>query len=319
MSLVSITQAVARLQAEDVVAIPTETVYGLAGRMDSEVALKKIFETKSRPFFDPLIVHVTSVEQAKSLAVEWPAPFEALASKLWPGPMTLVVKKAAHVSSLITSGLDTVAIRWPAHPVAQELIAKLGVPVAAPSANRFGRTSPTSVQHVEEEFDGHVAVVEGGACQVGVESTVVSVWKNANDVWELAVLRPGGVSKSDLKAVLDKSGLKFEISSRESSASPGHLKHHYQPDCPVVYLKTRPWSLETEAEIRTHFDNKFSSLQRLQFPLAPVEAARRLYESFRMLAKTPGGLIVVERSRAQEGENWEAIWDRVERASSLIL
>ncbi len=228
--IVTVAEAIARLQTGGIVAIPTETVYGLAARIDDEGALKQIFAVKKRPFFDPLIVHVADLATAKRLSRDWPPVFDVLAQAFWPGPLTLIAPKAEMVSSLITSGLDTVALRLPNHPVAQEILQKLQMPVAAPSANMFGRTSPTSASHVEKEFSGEVPVVDGGPSQVGVESTVVC-W-DPNSPQTLHILRPGGVSRSDLQTELKNHGLDFEIVRTHSPHRQGILKPITNPLAP---------------------------------------------------------------------------------------
>ncbi len=224
-------QAVAKLKNDDVVAMPTETVYGLAGRIGSERALKKIFSTKKRPFFDPLIVHVSSIEQAKMCYQMWNPIAEKLAARFWPGPLTMVMPKSDRVSSLITSGLETVAVRWPAHPIAQKLIQMVGEPLAAPSANLFGKTSPTKAEHVREQFGDEVFILDGGSSEFGIESTVLLIQtlnpsqfvKNLHgeshrvvsestskveshegivDHYELSILRPGSVTKAQIEDAL---------------------------------------------------------------------------------------------------------------------
>jgi L-threonylcarbamoyladenylate synthase len=169
-----ISVAVEKLINGEVVGIPTETVYGLGAVISKSDAIKKIFTTKERPFFDPLIVHVSGVEQAKELSLDWSAAADILAQEFWPGPLTLVLPKK-NVSDLITSGLQTVGVRCPDHKIALEIIEKVGEPIAAPSANRFGKTSPTCKKHVLEEFNDAVFVVDGGDCSVGIESTIISV------------------------------------------------------------------------------------------------------------------------------------------------
>ena len=231
--LITPEQAVAALRSGETVAIPTETVYGLAAVITSETALKKIFEVKRRPFFDPLIVHVESAQQAKTLTIEWPEIADALTKHFWPGPLTLVLKKNSLISDLITSGLDRVGLRCPRHPVALEILKKLKIPLAAPSANLFGRTSPTNAQHVESEFSGRVAVVDGGASEVGIESTVLLI-----DGSEIAILRSGHVLASDIEKYLHKASVQFIWKKQISrSESPGHMKHHYMPAKPLFWVE----------------------------------------------------------------------------------
>ena len=201
MNKIEMDSAIERLRNDDVVGMPTETVYGLAGSIFSEVALHKIFKIKERPFFDPLIVHVSSIEEARSLVKHWPRSAEILAQKFWPGPLTLVLEKSDKINDLITSGLTTVGIRMPNHPVALELISNFGSPLAAPSANKFKKTSPTTTQHVRDEFGDSVYVLEGGACTVGLESTILYI-NEVDDEVAIEILRKGFVKYSEIEKIL---------------------------------------------------------------------------------------------------------------------
>jgi L-threonylcarbamoyladenylate synthase len=317
MSLITIQQAVEALRRNDVAALPTETVYGLAARIDSEVALQKIFAVKQRPSFDPLIVHVADVSQARALSSEWPEIYDALADKFWPGPLTLIAPKNASVSNVITSGLATVAIRCPMHPLFLEAIALVGKPLAAPSANRFGRTSPTTAEHVETEFDGAVAVVDGGPCTVGVESTVLS-GEFTGGKWHLKILRPGGVSRNDLHAFVKERGFPCVMTRESSLASPGNLKEHYQPISPIAILNEKSLSPEVKMQLEKKLKRKFKSESELKLPRTAQAAARMLYSEFRKLSRDENHLIWVTRPNSIN-EDWEAIWDRLDRASSVIL
>jgi L-threonylcarbamoyladenylate synthase len=272
-----------------VVALPTETVYGLAGRYDSEEAIDKIFKTKGRPSFDPLIVHVSNAEQAKELTVSWPYLAQILADKFWPGPLTIVLPKAANVDDKITAGLRTVALRSPDHQGFRSILADLGVPLAAPSANRFGKTSPTTAEHVEAEFDGLVPVMDGGPCRVGVESTVVAI-----EDGRLQILRPGAITQEMLQ---EATGALVTHRAREDS--PGHLKDHYQPEAPL-YLEAK------------------EGLPELQLNQDPSIAARELYGLMREYSqRSPSGFYILKSNYPTTGF-WQAIWDRLERAASKI-
>lgn len=317
MPLISLDEAVAALSKGEVVAIPTETVYGLAGRIDREDTLKQIFEIKSRPFFDPLIVHVHSVEQAKTLTTDWPGIYADLANAFWPGPLTLVCPKAPSVSPLITAGLPTVAIRCPKHMMALEILKRLNVPLAAPSANRFGHTSPTYSFHVENEFAHNVNIVEGGACSVGVESTVLSA-EHKNGQWEVKILRPGGISRLQVEDLLRKKEYKFTIERVESSASPGHTKHHYQPRSPVVIVESFRDQKKLQQEIEQNLNKPVREITWLKLPNSPQEAARLLYQKLRDLSRDEN-VIAVQRYPEHSSGDWEAIWDRLERAATLYL
>ncbi|MGE0527355.1 MAG: L-threonylcarbamoyladenylate synthase, partial [Bdellovibrionales bacterium] len=288
----SLSEAVELLKSGELVAIPTETVYGLAARIDREDSLRKIFTIKERPFFDPLIVHVHSVEQARPLVERWPSVFDVLTASFWPGPLTLVAPKTSQVSSLITSGLTTVAIRSPDHPLARQVLREVGVPLAAPSANRFGRTSPTRAEHVEQEFGTRIAVLDGGACTVGVESTVLQAEEDNEGVWRLHVLRPGGISRAQIVAAMEKSGFKYALQRTDSVASPGHLKAHYQPAVPVVIVKPE-WAARPDLknEIEFRLGKRVSELRWLNLPSTPEMAARALYQELRTMAQAPDAVI----------------------------
>lgn len=318
MSIVSLPQAIQLLNAGEVVAFPTETVYGLGARIDSEIALKKIFAVKKRPFFDPLICHVGSIEQAKIYTLEWPLVYDILAKNFWPGPLTFICKKAPSISPLITSGLDTVGLRWPQHPVAQELIAKVGVPLAAPSANLFGKTSPTQSAHVEAEFSSLIPVLEGGPSQVGVESTVLSA-KNEDGVWKIEVFRPGGVSRSQIANALTSAKIPFSIEVKESQASPGHLPAHYQPTQPVLLLENILLKDVDLNEVCKKLGRTQLTPVYLKLDQEPYVVARNLYNDLRTLSNQEHALIVIEKNKSHEGADWEAIWDRLQRAASLTI
>ena len=330
-----IEKAVKLLAANEVVAMPTETVYGLAARIDSDVAIKKIFSTKERPFFDPLIVHVASVAQAKQCAASWNPMNSLLADAFWPGPLTQVVAKSDKISDFITSGLGSVGLRWPNHKIACQLIEMVGVPLAAPSANKFGRTSPTSAAHVKEEFGDKVFVVEDSAGQIGIESTVLSVKFN-NELYELAVLRKGAVLRSDIDKVLEKSGLNFQwVDSLDKKESPGHMQHHYMPSVPLVICKDPKISFSDLSRLLkeklnempdvidgvkiTKPKGEIKKIVMLKLSDKPEQAARELYSQLRSMSlRAPDALCFLETS-VQSGEMWESVLDRLYKAASLIL
>lgn len=319
-----------RLKAGDVVAMPTETVYGLAASIDSEAALRKVFSLKKRPFFDPLIVHVASFREAASVVKEWSPLADFLARFFWPGPFTLVLPKAERINPLITSGLETVAVRYPAHPLAQELIRLTGTPLAAPSANQFGRTSPSTSQHVRAEFpDEDLLILDGGECEVGVESTVVSLSIDSKGESEVLILRPGGITEEQILNSLRKWSHPVSVKHASSEASPGHLKHHYMPKIPLVIVKTDE-PLEPSMELSKATLEKIRKELKIEKPRSPKElllnedatiAARELYSAMRALADSGADLLFVRSSSAPESRQglWRAIWDRLERASSLDL
>jgi L-threonylcarbamoyladenylate synthase len=211
------------------VSFPTETVYGLGANALNPVAVARIFEAKERPAFDPLIVHIADKEQLKEIA-EWDDPrLDALADRFWPGPLTLVLPKSDNVPDLVTSGLPTVGVRMPNHPVALELIRKSGCPIAAPSANKFGHLSPTLAAHVLRNLPEVDLVLDGGATQYGIESTIVRVEEDG-----FQILRPGGITREDLLMVLPESAIQPAIGSPQA---PGMMHSHYSPRKPLYLLE----------------------------------------------------------------------------------
>jgi len=223
----AISRAVELLRQGQVVGLPTETVYGLAGDGLNPAALARIFEVKQRPLFDPLILHLPDSDRAFDLAEKVPASARELARRFWPGPLTLVLSKKEIVPDLATSGLPNVALRVPAHPVAQALLRAFGGPLAAPSANRFGRISPTDAQAVRTELgDAVPLILDGGPCAVGLESTVLFL---AED--QPLLLRAGGIPLEEIEAVVGPVQHATPVDDRPQA--PGQLKHHYAPRKPL--------------------------------------------------------------------------------------
>ena len=231
MNIVSkdIAKAVEILSNENLVSIPTETVYGLAGNIYSEKAIKKIFAMKERPFFNPLIVHIHSPAQLIDIVSYIPAKAQLLADTFWPGSLTLVLKKKSIIPDLVTAGKDTVAVRIPNHPVTLELLRQTGFPLAAPSANPFGCISPTQSLHVSNYFEGKLSMVlEGGSCQNGIESTIIGF---END--EPVLYRLGSISLEEIEKVIGKVSVKNK--KEKSPNAPGMLSRHYAPQT-TTYL-----------------------------------------------------------------------------------
>lgn len=315
---VDLETAKGKLLQGEVVAIPTETVYGLGGWIGSEEGLRRIFSTKERPFFDPLIVHIDSIEKAKKLSSDWTEAHEALATALWPGPLTLIAKKNDKVNPLITSGLDSVGLRCPRHPLTLELLSQIEGGVAAPSANKFGKTSPTSSTHVEEEFDGKVAVLEGGPCEVGIESTVAGV-QRVNGGFIIEIYRPGFFTAQHLSEVLAKSGIKAEVKYTQSPVAPGQLKHHYMPRIPLVIVPPRfNWSSDKN-KIESRLNKKFKHPALWKQPSDANIASRELYEKMRTFDKEGYDLILCVKDPDHNTEKWLGIWNRLDKAKSLSL
>lgn len=253
-------QAALLLQNGEVVAMPTETVYGLAASLWQEAGLMRVFASKERPQFDPLIVHLSAEMAADAnlmatlvdfgqISLIWQKQVAALMVAFWPGPLTLVLPKTAKVPDLATSGLPTIALRVPAHPIAQALIQATGAPLAAPSANRFGRISPTTAQAVYEELAGRIPLIlEGGPCEVGLESTVLG-W---DEMGNPQILRPGQISAAEINQVLGMAVYEAVLHPAEIQA-PGMLKNHYAPRKPLFLLPpgwtpTQPLTLPVQSE-----------------------------------------------------------------------
>jgi len=197
----AVKRATELLRAGEVVALPTETVYGLAANALDAKAVAKIYEIKGRPAHNPIIVHVASVEMAKQCVANWPASAEELAKSFWPGPLTMVLPRAKNIPDIVTAGGDTVGVRWPSHPFIQAVIRECGFPLAAPSANPSNQISPTNSEHVRKNLDGKIKlVVDGGQAQVGIESTVIDLTANPP-----RVLRPGMIHEESLLAALGES------------------------------------------------------------------------------------------------------------------
>jgi L-threonylcarbamoyladenylate synthase len=309
----SFDRALDELRSGGVVAVPTETVYGLAADVRSPGGIAKIFSTKERPSFDPLIVHVSSTSQVYLVAQDFPPLAERLASEFWPGPMTMVLPKRPDLNEAITAGLETVAVRVPDHELTRALIQQLGSPIAAPSANRFGRTSPTTAEHVESEFMGRVKVLDGGPCAVGVESTVISFDEAGKTI---RILRPGAVTKELLARFA-----KVEMAIDDPHA-PGHTKHHYMPDIPLVIF-SRPRSLDKDSYLRIKSDLKKEVLHPswISMPSNPVLAARLLYANMRLAARRPGAncLFLEYPLEDRRAGIWAAISDRLMKAATLVI
>jgi len=305
-------QAIAYLQDGETVAIPTETVYGLAANALDEKAVLKIFEAKQRPFFDPLIVHIDSVESIAKYAQEVPPLAMLLAEKFMPGPITLLLKKQSIIPDVVTSGLDTVGLRIPAHPVAQQLLKQLPFPLAAPSANPFGYISPTTAQHVFEQLQGRIPfIVDGGDCSVGVESTIVEVIDD-----KVIVHRLGGLSIEAIQEVCGN--VELQLNQSSNPAAPGKLASHYAPKKPLVLgdvmLLAEKFSNKKKGVIAfKQYQNKFQDEVILLSAKGSLhEAASNLFKALRHFDKSNCEIILAEYF-PDEGLG-RAINDRLRRA-----
>ena len=306
-------QAAALLDSGALVAVPTETVYGLAGVAADPAAVRRIFAAKARPADHPLIVHLPGVEVIDEWAAEVPESARRLARAFWPGPLTLILPGADRVPSEVTGGQETVGLRVPAHPVTLRLLKVLGRAVAAPSANRFGRISPTTAEHVMAEFEGRdsvAAVIDGGGCEVGVESTIVDCTGDTP-----RVLRPGMISLEQLSQVLgERPDLAGEA---EGPRASGRLPSHYAPETKVELVDAEALAeADPEAAVlalaNTPNPGGFKTWQSL--PDDPVAYARGLYATLRQLDAQGANRILVQRPPAAPA--WLAVHDRLKRATA---
>lgn len=308
------------LRAGQLVGFPTETVYGLGADASNQQALERLYKVKGRPANHPVIVHIGSFEQLSNWAADVPEAAPKLAQAFWPGPLTLVLRKSDRVLGELTGGQDTVAIRVPRHPVALALLEAFRGGIAAPSANRFGRLSPTTAQAVAEEFGDEVAMVlDGGPCQVGIESTILDLSGK-----QPAVLRPGMILAADIEKVLGVP-VKAAGETVRGPRAPGGLPKHYAPRARLRLLG-RP-ELEQEVErlaaggsapavlAFSPAPEKWSHLSWICAPRDPVQYAHDLYGNLRYLDSGSCHLIVVEA--VPEAAEWVAIYDRLVRAAGL--
>ena len=295
----SINDAAARIRAGGVVAFPTETVYGLGANALDAAAVARVYELKGRPPTSPLIVHVSSIQMARRTVSEWPPLADELARKWWPGPLTLVLPKSPAIPDIVTSGLATVGVRIPKHPIALELIGRADVPIAAPSANRFGELSPTTAEHVRMAFGDAVDVIDGGPSQVGIESTVVAIENGA-----LKLLRPGMISLGELETKAKPEG---------ADPSPGMQPRHYSPRTRLLLVDS-PKDLPDRAG--AYVWRKKSGLVgcSVRMPLTPDQYAARLYAVLHELDQQALPWIAVEKP--PDTPAWAAIHDRLRRAAA---
>jgi L-threonylcarbamoyladenylate synthase len=319
----TIARAVECLVAGELVAFPTETVYGLGADASSRDAVARIFAAKGRPADHPVIVHIASSDRVVQWAHEFPAGAKALAKAFWPGPLTLILPRAAHVDDIVTGGQDSIGLRVPAHPVARELLASFaragGRGLAAPSANRFGRISPTTASHVYEDLGDAVSMIlDGGASTHGIESTIVSFVGR-----DPIVLRPGAIAPAQLASAL---GGPIALRDAETAAPrvSGSLASHYAPRTRMTI--TAPSALRVEIAQRDERDERVAVLARTiarpddfdgDWIAAPQSAdayAHALYANLRALDRTGADEILVEAPPADD-ERWLAVRDRLARAA----
>lgn len=303
------------LESGELVAIPTETVYGLAGNALDPTAVVKIFTVKDRPHFDPLIVHVSSLDQAKILVESIPEKATKLAHVFWPGPLTILLKKKAIIPDLVTAGMDTVGIRCPNHTLTQSLLQSLSFPLAAPSANPFGYVSPTQPSHVNDQLGSQINyILDGGVCQVGIESTIIGF---END--ETIVFRLGGLSLEAIEKEIGK--VAVQLNSSSNPKAPGQLKSHYAPQKKVV-IGNLPELVKKYASKKIAiiaFSKKIETINPdhqivLSQSGSTEEAAQRLFSALRELDKKDFEIILTEL--VPESGLGKAINDRLHRAAA---
>jgi L-threonylcarbamoyladenylate synthase len=305
------------LEAGELVGIPTETVYGLAGNALNPDAVAKIFSVKNRPSFDPLIIHTDSLEKVREFTTDIPEPLGRLAARFWPGPLTLLLPKKSMVPDLVTSGLDTVAVRIPQHPLTLRLLEALDFPLAAPSANPFGYISPTTASHVEAQLGDKIPyILDGGSSQVGLESTIVGL-----EHGEVTVYRLGGLEISAIEAIVGP--VKIMAHSSSNPKSPGMLKSHYAPKASFVlgdleklvptYQKSRmPFVV---LSFNRYFPEVSLDRQKQLSASGDLsEAAKNLFAHMRALDSVDVSVILAELL-PEEGLG-KAINDRLKRAAA---
>lgn len=303
------------LNKGQLIAIPTETVYGLAGNALDEKSVLSIFEVKNRPSFDPLIVHTDSMEKIAKLVDHIPAVAFALAKEFWPGPLTILLPKKPSIPDLVTSGLDTVAVRIPNHPLTLELLSQLDFPLAAPSANPFGYISPTSAQHVDQQLGQKIPyILDGGECGVGIESTIIGFPDDVPTIYRL-----GGLAIEAIEKVAGKVALMPHSSSNPQA--PGMLKSHYAPKKPFFLSARENFPTDTDRTYGYLLFNQYingidKKNQRILSPTGDIkEAAHHLFSYLRDLDAQPFTQIWAEY--VPDIDLGRAINDRLKRAAAV--
>lgn len=312
----SIKEAAEFIKAGKLVAFPTETVYGLGADAFNPIAVAKIFEVKRRPSFDPLIVHIADFSIVDKLSSYIPNKAKELIERFWPGPLTIVVKKTPLVPDIVTAGLSTVAIRMPKHPVAKAIIEEAGTPIAAPSANIFGRISPTTAEHVIEQLNDSIdLIIDGGSCPLGIESTVIEI---TDFTEEVVLLRPGSLPVEEIEKILGP--VKKNYHSKKQPRCPGQLKKHYSPNTPIKFItehhsianKDKAGLLVFTPKEEVHL-YKAAEILSLRGDLC--EAAANLFQALHRLDKANVEIIYVE-PLPEEGLG-RAIMDRLYKAAGI--
>jgi L-threonylcarbamoyladenylate synthase len=320
---VAIAEAAQVIRHGGIVAFPTETVYGLGGNVLDPDAIGRIYAAKGRPSYNPLIVHCADTAAARELAIHWPPEAETLATIYWPGPLTMVVRKNEKISDNVTASLPTVALRVPSHPVAAALLAASGVPIAAPSANRFTELSPTTAEHVAKGLRGRIDILlDGGPAGVGIESTVVDL--SGSDP---VLLRPGSIDIGRLETAIGRPLLSPAVyTATAARPGPGMTDRHYAPTATLVLVppgdlarlatladRYRVHGTSVAALLRT--PTVVAGIERIvQMPIDPANYARVLYATLHQLDDERFDVILVEAP--PPGSDWAAVADRLRRAAT---
>ncbi len=316
---ITIEEAIQRLQHGELVAIPTETVYGLAADARNAAALQQVFEAKQRPVTNPLIVHVAS----QSIVQHWVADFlplaQSLAEAFWPGPLTLVLKAKKDVLPIVTANQPTIALRVPAHPVALDLLTQSGLSLAAPSANRYTQLSPTKSEHVVAGLGVHIPVIDGGPCQVGLESTIVEVYQDADGEAQWQLLREGMIGRDAIETVAQQA----PVSKQKITSAPGQHHLHYAPQAALTLCHSRAEMLSLAADLAAESKKvAIMSVGEIQpvkgcymqaLPTEPMGYAQQLYGALHLFDHANVEVILAEAP--PKVMVWSAIHDRLGRAA----
>lgn len=319
-----INKAAKRIQAGDIVAFPTDTVYGLGADATNEEAVKKIFKAKGRPADRPISVLVSDPKAMDQYALDVPKAAKILAEKFWPGPLTIILKNAQKFSKTVTGGKETIGLRMPDHRVALDFIAACGVPLATPSANSTGRPSPTKAEHVLDDLDGKIsAVIDGGETSFGIESTVLDL----SDPTHPIILRPGNISKEAIEAVIDQQVFTKEDIDQKESAQSSTKEKHYEPSIPVYIVRSsfenaihemtkqgEIIGLLASDEVIAEYEEKVKEIFSLGASGDIQSANRQLFNGLRTLENTKATVILVEPF--DEGEHSFAFMNRLQSAAN---
>jgi len=319
-----INQAVALLKAGECVALPTETVYGLAADATNSDAVAKIFAAKGRPTNHPLIVHIPNQSHVHHWAKNVNKAAITLADAFWPGPLTLILNAKDDLNSPVTGGLPTIGLRVPAHPELLAVLKRLNTGLAAPSANRYKQLSPISAAHVIRDLNGRIsAVLQGGECNVGIESTIVDASSQ-----QLRILRPGPISAAD---ILQKTGLHVSTPHSHNEVVPGNVKAHYQPNVPAMLANTEDFAkiLTENSQGKSHYLIYSTQVQQqllasdipseriTKLSSCPIEYAKNMYKALHLIdEKTPLNIYI---EKPPVGSEWAAVNDRLSRATTVFV